>query len=90
MYTFWQETDHICRSYIKTSNGPKFADPCNVDVHKGEGGQRTIISLSNLPLLFHMLIWVYVQILTRKRQHFQKLRSNPWNIHKTQEHNYAS
>src|SRR6218665_1406248 len=25
--TCWQENDHICRSYIKKSNGPKFADP---------------------------------------------------------------
>ena len=26
-----QETDHICRSYIKTSNGPKFVDPRTSD-----------------------------------------------------------
>jgi|SRR6218665_942294 len=27
VHKFWQETNHFCRSYIKTSNGPKFADP---------------------------------------------------------------
>ena len=31
VYKFWQETDHICRSYIEKSNGPKFVDPRTPD-----------------------------------------------------------
>ena len=37
MYIFWQETDHICRRYIKKSNGPKFTDPSTLTFHQGEG-----------------------------------------------------
>src|SRR6218665_338952 len=43
IYKIWQETDHICKSTIKKSNGPTFADlnigalnlRCPWDVYKG-------------------------------------------------------
>jgi len=44
VHKLWQETDYICRSYIKKSNGLKFADPSMADdrplFHRGEWDAR--------------------------------------------------
>src|SRR6218665_331210 len=37
VYKVWKETDHICRSYNKKSNGPKFTDPCTWTSTRGRG-----------------------------------------------------
>src|SRR6218665_2505126 len=37
VYKFWQEMDHICRSYIIESNGPKFVDPSMWKSTRGKG-----------------------------------------------------